>query len=241
MEFDLRKFLTENRITQTPTPPESLDMSDVLHYFKKFLYQFYSNLDYWYQTDEDPDGTYSQDKNPLPNFSEWDQEGIDVDILEEIRTGREYREFFSSHPDSEDILDRYLQQIREWIQDPQFQRQATMVMDDLRDSLKDESGYDDPDQYDNWASSRGVRGGRMFEKAGEDIQESDYSDYLDTHYSSDGMDDYYSDKASQHMAGVLYTVGYELHKIGRTKEAESYRQQALDVFPEWTERDLPPY
>lgn len=72
--------------------------------------------------------------------------------------------------------------------------------------------------------------------------EDDYQEYLDTNYSSDGMDDYYSDKSNMSIAENLYDIGQKLYNIGRIKEAEKYRLEALQKSSGiWDENDLPPY
>jgi hypothetical protein len=73
------------------------------------------------------------------------------------------------------------------------------------------------------------------------IKESDYNDYLDTNYSSDGMDDYYSEKATYIEAETLYDIGQKLHNIGRKQEAEKYRQEALRKASDWGDDELPKY
>jgi hypothetical protein len=73
------------------------------------------------------------------------------------------------------------------------------------------------------------------------IKESDYNDYLDTHYSSDGMDDYYYEKALYIEAETLYDIGQKLHNIGRKEEAEKYRQEALRKASDWGDKQLPKY
>lgn len=65
------------------------------------------------------------------------------------------------------------------------------------------------------------------EKADEDIKEGDYQDYLDTNYSSDGMDDYSKQQDDLRKADALYQIGKLFHQIGRREESEKYRQEAL--------------
>lgn len=70
-----------------------------------------------------------------------------------------------------------------------------------------------------------------------------YSDYLDTNYSADGMEDYHADKAAQMNAENLYDKGLELYKAGDVNGAEELRQEALRVGASlsWDETELPPY
>lgn len=228
-DFNIRKFLTENKLTKTSKIlNETYEMGSekfFLDIIQKYLTRNYPDYSDWFDREGYP-------LYPVPDIRKWVSSRFIEEIIVETVPDEIYLE-------DEDIR-MLVRKFEKLLYGNEFAGRIARIIRGVREDASS-SDYDDPDQYDNWASSRGVRGGRMFEKPGEDIQESDYSDYLDTHYSSDGMDDYYSDKASKHTAEVLYTVGYELHKIGRTEEAESYRQQALDVFPEWTERDLPPY
>lgn len=57
----------------------------------------------------------------------------------------------------------------------------------------------------------------------------DYQDYLDTNYSSDGMDDYHAEKRTEVYANTLFDIGKLLHQIGRKEEAEKYRQEAIQA------------
>ncbi len=75
------------------------------------------------------------------------------------------------------------------------------------------------------------------------LNEESYSDYVNTNYSADGMDDYQADKDAESEAYALYDIGSKLFQIGRKDEAEKYRQEALQKASSlgWGETDLPPY
>lgn len=71
----------------------------------------------------------------------------------------------------------------------------------------------------------------------------DYQDYLDTHYSADGLEDYNALKEIEQEAEALYDAGKQLYLQGRKQEAEEKRQEALKkgFYLDWDETELPPY
>lgn len=75
------------------------------------------------------------------------------------------------------------------------------------------------------------------------VSEENYSDYLDTNYSSDGMDDYHAEKALYNKVDKLYEIGEKLYSLGKKEDAEKYRQEALAFAKgtDWGEEELPPY
>ena len=54
-----------------------------------------------------------------------------------------------------------------------------------------------------------------------------YSDYLYTHYSSCGMDDYHAEKSMEELADYCYNKGFELFREGKSAEADEYYKKAL--------------
>ena len=70
-----------------------------------------------------------------------------------------------------------------------------------------------------------------------------YSDYLDTHYSSCGMDDYAADKANEERANDCYDLGFDFYKEGKLEEADKYYKLALEAANnlDWGEEEYPPY
>lgn len=70
-----------------------------------------------------------------------------------------------------------------------------------------------------------------------------YSDYLDTHYSSCGMDDYAADKNMEAFADACYRKGFELFKGRKFTEAGEYYKKALEAANnlDWGEEEYPPY
>ena len=70
------------------------------------------------------------------------------------------------------------------------------------------------------------------------LKEGDYQDYLDTNYSSDGMDDYNADERTKEISNKLFEIGKLLHQLGRKDEAEKYRQEAIESGrPIWNDDD----
>lgn len=70
-----------------------------------------------------------------------------------------------------------------------------------------------------------------------------YSDYLDTNYSADGMDDYHADNETQKKAEDHYDTGLKMFNAGDVDGAEKHRQEALRISSSlgWGENELPPY
>ena len=75
------------------------------------------------------------------------------------------------------------------------------------------------------------------------VNEENYSDYLDTNYDADGMDDHYAEKALYEKVEKLYDIGEKLYSLGKHEEAKKYRQEALAFAQgtDWGEEELPPY
>jgi tetratricopeptide (TPR) repeat protein len=88
-----------------------------------------------------------------------------------------------------------------------------------------------------------IQEAKRFQKLANILKENDYQDYLDTHYDSDGMDDYKADKKNKQSAEKAYDKGLELYKQGNKEEAEEQYQLALEFGSHlgWDERELPPY
>ena len=70
-----------------------------------------------------------------------------------------------------------------------------------------------------------------------------YSDYLDTHYSSCGMDDYAADKRLEEVANSSYDEGFELFREGKLKEADDCYKKALEAANSLGlgKKEYPPY
>lgn len=74
------------------------------------------------------------------------------------------------------------------------------------------------------------------------LQEN-YTDYIKTNYSADGLEDADYDRRTKEEAELLYDKGRQLFLAGKTEEAEQYRQQALKKgsWLSWGDNELPPY
>ena len=82
------------------------------------------------------------------------------------------------------------------------------------------------DDFENDRRNRDYsRGEQMSENQ---FNEGDYQDYLDTNYSSDGMDDYNADERTKEISNKLFEIGKLLHQLGRKDEAQKYRQEAIE-------------
>jgi hypothetical protein len=70
-----------------------------------------------------------------------------------------------------------------------------------------------------------------------------YSDYLDTHYSSCGMEDHAADLSHQIICEEYYDIGLRLFKLGEFHESEVYYGRALKfgLLLGWDEKELPTY
>jgi hypothetical protein len=75
------------------------------------------------------------------------------------------------------------------------------------------------------------------------INEENYSDYLDTHYSSDGMDDYHSEKALYSRIEQLYDAGKIVYDLGEKDLGNRIRERVLQIArsTDWGEEELPKY
>jgi len=95
----------------------------------------------------------------------------------------------------------------------------------------------------------------MHKVGGMPLNEENYSDYLDTNYSADGMEDAAADQDTKEQAGRLYDLGLEVMKTVKIvpvdtemknkliQQANELRQLALKLGSSlgWGEAELPPY
>jgi hypothetical protein len=83
----------------------------------------------------------------------------------------------------------------------------------------------------------------MNKVSGMPLNENSYSDYLDTNYSADGLEDAAADENTKYQAELKYNLGLDKFKEGKTEEAEKFRQMALEIGSDlgWGETELPPY
>lgn len=75
------------------------------------------------------------------------------------------------------------------------------------------------------------------------LNEESYSDYLDTNYDADGLDDKLANQNTAEETYKLYDAGFELFKRGDVNGAENLRQKAIKTgsWFGWGDSELPPY
>lgn len=149
--------------------------------------------------------------------------------------------------------DDAIRTVKDWMEENQHWPQLWFMSDHGNYSKIDAEGnVIDEGLWDNIHAKR-KRGEAPAKPGDEDYPKKDawekaqksesYQDYLDTHYSTDGLEDFNADRDSMRRAEKLYDKAHKLFNSGKPNAAEKLRKKAIAIadFAGWGDNELPPF